>query len=216
MLIQKKSLAEEVSGKLKEQIAAGTYPVGSRLPVEPELMKIFGVGRSSIREAIKLLANTGLLRVQQGVGTFVETHESNTETMDQRLKRAKEQEVDEVRQLLEMKIAEKAALHRSSKDLQQISKHLAARKKAADSNSLIDCIEADIAFHAAIAAAAGNEILSDLYKTVSEHLKQWFLSRYTNTAPFINTYPLHKRLLEAIDAKEPAKAWKLASEIISH
>ncbi len=215
MLIQKKSLAEEVSGKLKEQVVAGIYPVGSRLPVEPELMKMFGVGRSSIREAIKLLANTGLLRVQQGVGTFVETLDS-TETMDQRLKRAKEQEVDEVRQLLEMKIAEKAALHRTSKDIQQISKYLAARKKAADSNSLIDCIEADVAFHSAIAAAAGNEILADLYKTVSEHLKKWFLTRYTNTAPFINTHALHKRLLEAIEAKDPAKAWKLASEIISH
>jgi DNA-binding FadR family transcriptional regulator len=216
MLIQKKSLAEEVAGQLKEQIAAGTYSVGSRLPVEPELMKMFGVGRSSIREAIKLLANTGLLRVQQGVGTFVESIESNNETMDQRLKRAKEQEVDEVRQLLEMKIAEKAALHRSSKDLQQISRHLAARKKAADNDSLIDCIDADVAFHTAIAVAAGNDILADLYKTVSEHLKQWFLSRYTNTAPFISTYPLHKRLLEAIEAKDPAKAWKLASEIISH
>jgi DNA-binding FadR family transcriptional regulator len=216
MLIQKKSLAEEVAVNLKEQIGAGKYAVGSQLPVEPELMKMFGVGRSTIREAIKLLANTGLLRVQQGVGTFVENLESNSETMDQRLKRAKEQEVDEVRQLLELKIAEKAALNRSSKDLQQINKHLAARKKAADNNSLTDCIDADIAFHTAIATAAGNAILTDLYKTVSAHLKEWFLSRFSNTAAFTASYPLHKRLMEAIEAKDPSKALKLAAEIISH
>ncbi|PZR27635.1 MAG: FadR family transcriptional regulator [Citrobacter freundii] len=215
MLIVKKSLSEEVAEKLKEQIAAKKYLPGDRLPVEPELMKMFGVGRSSVREAIKLLVNSGLLRVQQGLGTFVEDAHKHKETVDQRLKRAKEQDLDEVRQILELKIAEKAAKHRTSKDLREMRECLERRKKAAEDKSLVECVEADIAFHTAIATASGNSILADLYKAAASHLTQWFLSRYDSTQIFAATYSLHKRLYEAIEAKDPAKAWKLASEIIA-
>jgi DNA-binding FadR family transcriptional regulator len=214
-MIIKKSLSEEVAVRLKEQITAGKYSPDEQLPVEPELMKLFGVGRSTIREAIKLLINSGLLRVQQGIGTFVEKPDNRRETMQQRLNRAKEQEVDEVRQLLERKIAEKAALNRSNKDLRQISEYLAARKEAADEGSLADCINADIAFHNAIAIASGNEILADLYRSVSSHLKEWFLEKYSTTDVFVQTHLLHKRLYEAIEAKDSAKAWKVASDIIA-
>ncbi|MEI6945868.1 FadR/GntR family transcriptional regulator [Paraflavisolibacter sp. H34] len=213
-MITKKSLSEEVAEKIREQIAGGRYLPGDRLPIEPELMKSFGVGRSTIREAIKLLTNAGLLRAQQGVGTFVEQAGPLRETMDQRLQRAKEQEVDEIRQLLELKIAEKAARNRTEEDLEKISQHLAARKAAAVEGSLADCVEADIAFHTAIAVASGNDILADLYRAAAGHLKQWFLSRY-HQADFQKTYLLHERLFKAIRAADGEKAWKIASEIIS-
>ena len=69
--IQKKSLAEEVSSLIREQINDGKLTKGEKLPTEPELMKLFGVGRSTVREAIKMLVNMGYLSVQQGRGTFV-------------------------------------------------------------------------------------------------------------------------------------------------
>ena len=112
-IINKKSLAEEVAEQLRTAINNGTYKVDEQLPTEPELMKQFGVGRSSVREAIRILANSGLLRVQQGVGTFIEAHAGITEPFHQRLKRAEAPDLDEVRQLLEMKIAEKAAANRT-------------------------------------------------------------------------------------------------------
>lgn len=216
MLISRKSLAQEVAEKITGQIEAGVYKTGDKLPVEPELMKLFGVGRSTIREAIKIMSISGLLRVQQGLGTFVEEHTNRKETIDQRLKRAKSPEVDEVRQLLELKIAEKAALHRSQADLKQISRHLADRNKAALNNSLRECIDADIAFHTSIAIASKNEILADLYKTVANHLKNWFLSVHKTTEDFKATYPLHKKLYDAIEAKDAKKAWEIAGKIISH
>src|SRR5580698_6261446 len=129
-LIIKKSLAEEIADKLKEQISAGYYKIGEKLPTEPELMKSFGVGRSTIREATKRLVQTGLLRIQQGAGTFVEQTEGIGESLGHRINRANFQELDEVRQLLEMKIAEKAAINRSEMDIVNLRKHLAARKQA--------------------------------------------------------------------------------------
>nr|WP_121273321.1 FadR/GntR family transcriptional regulator [Pedobacter schmidteae] len=215
-LIKKKSLADEVASKLQEQISLGKYRINEKLPIEPELMKSFGVGRSTIREAIKILANSGLLRVQQGIGTFVELSTGGKEPMEQRLKRANIQDLDEVRQLLEMKIAEKAALNRTDADIIAIREHLASRKKASIAGLLEECVEADVRFHVAIAEASKNEILADLYKSASIHLKKWFLQMYPDTRAFEETYNLHEQLLKSIVAGDAKKAWTIAAKIIGH
>lgn len=214
--IHKKSLADEVAAKIQEQISLGLYKVNEKLPIEPELMKSFGVGRSTIREAIKTLANSGLLRVQQGIGTFVEQFTGSREPMEQRLKRANVQDLDEVRQLLEMKIAEKAAIYRTDSDIIAIRAHLANRKKAAAEGLIEECIEADVQFHIAIAEASKNEILADLYKSASVHLKKWFLHLYPNTAVFEETYIIHEQLLKSIIAGDAKKAWTIAAKITGH
>ncbi|MFC0514162.1 FadR/GntR family transcriptional regulator [Mucilaginibacter angelicae] len=211
--IIKKSLAEEIAEKLKEQIAGGHYQVNDKLPTEPELMVEFGVGRSSIREATKSLVQSGLLRIQQGAGTFVERTASNPEPMEARLKRARSQDLDEVRQLLEMKIAEKAAINRSQKDIFIMKGHLENRKKAAEAGLLEECIEADVRFHIAIAEAAKNEILSDLYKIAAVHLRKWFTEIYPDTRSFIETQHLHERLLKNILDCDSKQAWNTATEI---
>ena len=215
-MIKRKSLADEVASKIQEQISFGKYKVNEKLPIEPELMKGFGVGRSTIREAIKILANSGLLRVQQGIGTFVEQSTSNREPMEQRLKRANVQDLDEVRQLLEMKIAEKAAMNRTDSDIIAIKAHLENRKKSAAAGLIEDCIEADVQFHIAIAEASKNEILADLYRSTSIHLKNWFLQIYPDTAVFEETYTLHEQLLKSIIAGDAKKAWSIAAKIIGH
>lgn len=102
--IQKKSLAEEVSSLIREQINDGKLTKGEKLPTEPELMKLFGVGRSTVREAIKMLVNMGYLSVQQGRGTFVESVTETNEPFHQRLKRADIQELREVRDIIEAPI----------------------------------------------------------------------------------------------------------------
>lgn len=215
-IILKRSLADEVAIKLTEEITSGHYKLNEKLPTEPSLMKRFGVGRSTIREATKILANLGLLRIQQGVGTFVESAEPIKEPIDQRLKRAKVQDLDEVRQLLEMKIAEKAAKNRTTEDIKSIEFHLAERKRTAEHGLLKECIEADINFHVAIAEASKNEILADLYKSASIHLKNWFLQIHTDTKPFLDTYHLHNELLQNIVKGDLKKAWAIAAKITGH
>lgn len=215
-LIHKKSLAEEVASKIQEQIAEGYYKINEKLPIETELMTSFGVGRSSIREAMKLLSNSGLLKIKQGLGTFVQEINSTREPMNDKLMRAKVQDIDEVRQLLELKIAEKAALNRTEDDIIAMKQHLANRLKAANDGLLEECIEADVQFHIAIAQASKNEILADLYQSVAIHLKKGFLELYPDTHVFQNTYVIHEQLLESIIAKDSKKAWNTVAKIIGH
>jgi DNA-binding FadR family transcriptional regulator len=215
-IIHKKSLAEEVASKLQEQISEGYYKINDKLPIETELMKSFGVGRSSIREAMKLLSNSGLLKIKQGLGTFVQEINSTREPMNDKLMRAKVQDIDEVRQLLELKIAEKAALNRTDDDIKAMKLHLANRVKAAKEGLLEECIEADVQFHIAIAEASKNEILADLYQSVAIHLKKGFLELYPDIQIFQNTYSIHEQLLESIIAKDSKKAWNTVAKIIGH
>lgn len=215
-LIPRRSLADEVVAQLQQQIALGKYRTGEQLPIEPELMKTFGVGRSTIREAIKSLVNSGLLRVQQGLGTFVEGTEGIKEPLPQRLKRADFKDLDEVRQLIEMKIAEKAAANRTDDDLTEIRHWLVVRKKAATADKLVECVEADIRFHTAIAVASKNEVLADLYKSLTVQIKNWFLTVYNDATDFRKTQNMHEQLLKAIEANDTRKAWNIAAKIIGH
>lgn len=213
-MIVKKSLAEAIAEKIKNQILSGFYKPGDKLPIEPELMKDFGVGRSSVREAVKLLSNSGYLKVQQGLGTFVEDTANIKNPLDKKFGNANLEELDEVRKLLEMKIAEKAAFNRSEEDIKLIQKHVNDRIKYARDRNLEACIDADINFHTSIAIASKNEVFIDLYQTAAKHLKKWFLNHYTDTSSFIETQILHENLLQAIIDKKPDEAWTIAESII--
>ena len=147
--IRKRSLAEEMAVRLQEQIAQGRFEVGGKLPTESELMKIFGVGRSTVREAVKILANMGLLKVQQGAGTFVESRTARNESMERCMQRADIGDLEEVRRILEVAIVERAAQRRTQADIEKIGTHLARRGAAAAAGRLNDCIAADVDFHVA-------------------------------------------------------------------
>lgn len=214
--LQRHSLADAVVSKLQQQLSLGEYQPGEKLPSEPELMEQFGVGRSTIREAIRILANTGLLSVRQGSGTYVEKQGGISEPLSVRLKRADNKDLDEVRQLLEMKIAEKAALHRSKKDIEKMRALLKKRDAAAKAGDTEAAILADIQFHVAIAAASRNDILTDLYKAFAGQLTKHFRQLYHNTDAFIRTQSWHESLLKSIVDQDPEKAWHWSSKIVVH
>ena len=122
--IRRKSLAEEVAELIKKQISEGKLAKGDKLPAEPELMRLFGVGRSTVREAIKMLVNMGYLSVQQGRGTFVENVTETNELFHQRLKRADIQELREVRDIMEAPIARLATQRRTKADLESMKRYV--------------------------------------------------------------------------------------------
>jgi DNA-binding FadR family transcriptional regulator len=214
-LLKRTSLADEVAGRLQEDIRSGVYVIGEKLPTEPELMQKFGVGRSSIREAIRILANSGLIKVQQGLGTFVEAQQSTNNPLAKKMQKAEFDDLNEVRSLLEVKIAGKAALKRTEKDISQMKAFLKQRKQAAKKNDPEACIQADINFHSSIAVASQNEILVELYNTIATHLKQSFANRYEDTAAFVETQDLHESLLQSIIDKDENKALAFATKITS-
>lgn len=215
-IIKRQNLADEVAIRIREKIKAGEYLVGDKLPAEPELMKYYGVGRSSIREAIRILSNIGLVKVQQGSGTFVESTQPIAEPLHKRLERAKAHELNEVRQLIELKIAEKAALHRTKKDIEKMRYFLQLRHEAAKANDTERSIDADVNFHIAIAEASRSEILSDLYKSFAAQIRKSFQTLYIDTEAFLQTQGMHEALLQCIEKQDGKKAWQWVEKITNH
>ena len=214
--IQKKSLAQEVADRIKDAIRSGQYVISEKLPSEPDLMKQFGVGRSSIREAVRMLVNSGLLDVQQGIGTFVANNIDDKESLYERLSRAASEEIDEIRQLLEVHIAKKAAMNRTQLQLDEMELFLRTRIQASTDGKIEECVQADINFHITIAKASGNEILADMYAAFSSHLKNWFLNRYIDTDPFLRTNDAHVALFSSIKSMDQKQALICAQEVLKH
>ncbi|MEU6145810.1 FCD domain-containing protein [Streptomyces sp. NPDC047081] len=163
-------LVEQAAERLRAYIADGHWPVGTRLPGETTLAKELGVGRSTVREALRALAGAGLVRPRQGAGVFVTATEP-VEDWPARLRRAAVTDVYEVRMAVEVQAARLAARRRTPDDIAAIESALAGRRAAADADD-VAFVDADIAFHAAVVAAAHNPVLADLFAQFTPVLRE--------------------------------------------
>lgn len=124
-------LVEQATEHLREQITGGSWPVGTKLPGETTLAASLGVGRSTVREALRALAGAGLVQARQGAGVFVIAAEPE-EDWATRLRRAAVTDVYEVRISIEVEAARLAARRRTDEDLAALTAALAGRRAAAD------------------------------------------------------------------------------------
>ncbi|MER6512235.1 FadR/GntR family transcriptional regulator [Nonomuraea sp. NPDC049655] len=168
--LRRSPLVDQAVQHLREQITEGHWPVGTRLPGENALAKTLGVGRSTVREALRALAGAGLVRARQGSGVFVIASEP-AEDWPARLRRAAITDVYEVRMMVETQAARLAAARRTDEDVAAMEAALQARERAAGEDDAA-FVDADIALHAAVVAAAGNPVLTDLFAEFAPALRE--------------------------------------------
>ncbi|MGH7919787.1 MAG: FadR/GntR family transcriptional regulator, partial [Candidatus Dormibacteraceae bacterium] len=155
-MISRISLVDQVIDALTGGIIAGDTPIGTRLPPESALTRQLGVGRSTLREAVRILAHQGVLEVRQGDGTYVRG--TPLEPLERRLRRAALTEIVEVRHLLEVGAAELAARRATTQQLGALEAALEARGRGGP-----EFVTHDLAFHRAVVEAAQNAVLSELF-----------------------------------------------------
>ena len=159
---------EQVELQLREAILSGTFKSGDRLPSELELSESFGVGRTTVREALGTLASVGFIAKTPGAGggSFVKmvNHESLGlsvgESMENTLKfgTINFNEINQVRRLLEVPSARSAAAHRTERDIERLS-HIIERQKSTEYDAP-ELIDLDSDFHTAVAEASPNRVLA--------------------------------------------------------
>jgi len=205
-------LATQVSRELGRRIVAGHFSEGSLIDDENKLCSRFGVSKSVVREAVKLLVGKGLLEVRRGSGTRVRRRASWHLLDDDVLawhqgiepKPGFLRQLMDVRQMLEPKAAEWAASTATSDQICEIRKAQDAMEQAA---SIQDFVIADALFHRAILRASNNELLFALEGVIFSALLSSI--KITNNDPFDNrerSLPLHREILEAIEAEDCGKA----------
>ena len=202
---RRSGLCEQVIAALRAQIVSGEWPVGSRIPTEPELVHELGVARNTVREAVRALAHNGLLDIRQGSGTYVVATSELTGVMQRRFADAAPGHIAELRSALESSAAELAAGRRTERDLKQLDALLARRDEAWNSGSTEAFVSADASFHMAVVAASHNDVMTALYADLGEVLRDWLRVDVGEVlAP--ETYMDHMALVEAIRAGDARAA----------
>ncbi|MEU0372217.1 FadR/GntR family transcriptional regulator [Streptomyces sp. NPDC006283] len=170
---RRSALSDQVIAELRNQITSGEWPVGSRIPTEPELVEQLGVARNTVREAVRALAHNGLLDIRQGSGTYVVATSELAGVMHRRFADADPRHIAELRSTLESSAARLAAERRTERDLKQLDSLLARREEAWDSGVAEAFVAADATFHLAVVAASHNEVLTGLYADLGDLMRDW-------------------------------------------
>jgi GntR family transcriptional repressor for pyruvate dehydrogenase complex len=165
--------ASEVARRLMDLFTSGSIEPGTRLPPERHLAVSLGVGRSAVREALAALEILGIVDVRPGSGTYLRGTAS--ELLPQTLRwglligQKNTAELLELRSGLEIYVARLAAGRASGSDIKGIAAALERMRAGVD--NLKAFARADLDFHNALAAAAGNEVLVDLLNVVRSLLQ---------------------------------------------
>lgn len=167
--VRRAPLADQAAELLLERIRSGEWALGEKLPGETTLAPQLGVGRSTVREAIRQLAGRGVLASRQGAGVFVTALDA-PEDWDAVLRKAGVVAVIEARIAIEVEAAALAAERRTPGDLRAIRRALDHRD--AQRSDLESHVDADTAFHRAIVAAAHNPVLLDLFDSFTPRLRE--------------------------------------------
>src|SRR3990172_8329176 len=205
--IQKsRSIPEVVLEQIQKLIAEGKLQPGDHLPSEMDLAEQFGVGRSSIREAMRVLQLVGVVEVIQGKGTFV--REAGILPLMIDWSRIAQMgiiaEVMEARLFMEVLLAQLAAERATDEDVEALRVALA---RSQDSLGNIDnSVEAGVNFHLALADAGHNQVLALMYRTIRDLYLE--TARRTRITPEVAHDRLHdhEQLLQAVLARNPAAA----------
>ncbi|MCZ4078325.1 FCD domain-containing protein [Rhodococcus sp. H36-A4] len=206
--VQRSSLISQVTAQLRKEIVARRWPVGSRIPAEPELCELTGTGRNTVREAVQALVHAGMLERRQGSGTYVMTVSDLGGALGKYFADAQDRDVTELRRTLEVTAAALAAERADGDDISALREALAARNLAWTTRSRDDAIEIDAQFHRAIVAASHNAIYLEFYDSLLPVIRR---AMHHHAAEHDNDYlDEHAALVEAVAAGDPLRAGQAA------
>ncbi|EDY45433.1 FadR/GntR family transcriptional regulator [Streptomyces sp. SPB074] len=201
---RRSALSEQVIAALRAQIASGEWPVGTRIPTEPELVEQLGVARNTVREAVRALAHNGLLDIRQGSGTYVVATSELAGVMQRRFAAADPRDFAELRVALESTAARLAAQRRTDKDLRLLEQALGRRESAWKAGDAESFVLADATFHLAVVAASHNTVITEVYADLGEVLRDWLREDIGEMSPQNDLD--HHALLRAIVERDPETA----------
>lgn len=198
------SLVDQAIEAIRTLLANGEWAVGDRIPPEPALASALGVGRNTVREAVRALAHAGLLEVRQGDGTYVASPNEVSALMRRQLARTELRHVLEVRHAVETQAAALAATRRTKRDLQRLERALKRRTAAITASDAEAFVDADTDFHLGVVAASHNPLLAEIYAGFVDTLRSSLDLPEHGADQFCAD---HESILLAIRDQDAAAAW---------
>jgi DNA-binding GntR family transcriptional regulator len=183
---------QQVYESLEELIIYGILTPGQHL-VETDLAKRLGVSRIPVREALQLLQSNGWVELRPRQGAFV--HRPTLEEVD---------EAFTVRTLLEVESARIAAQNATDASVRELRKTARAGAKALAAGDHKDLVRLNSAFHAQVAALAGNRVLAEMVARLDKRIRWYFVEVARSRGKA--SWKEHDELIDAIEAGDPQRA----------
>ena len=202
--------AARVTAWLRGQITSGAWPEGSQIPTEPELASMLGVGRSSVREAVRSLASLGILEAAPGRGTFVRSVSPVSTVLTDYLSGKDIRDILGVRRTLEIEAARAAATSISNEDLQALRDAHQTEKDAFDHERRLQ--DPPGPFHIALFQASDNPLLLELYSGLAHAVRQAIDEGLVTSCPPDEKISDHARILRAVEHGDVVEAVHAAND----
>jgi DNA-binding FadR family transcriptional regulator len=206
------TLVDDVTERIRQKILSGEIKPGEFLPTRKELAAEFGVGLSTVQEAIQALSAVGMLASRPGKGTWVREDALNglihPEAVRTRLGELRADKVYEARGVIEVALTEMAARRATPEEVERIWSTLRRMEACVDDDPAF--VEADLDFHLAVARAGKNELLEQFY-----HLSRRLIVQVIDevvSLPHVKreSIPYQRAIAEAIERGDPEQAREAA------
>jgi GntR family transcriptional repressor for pyruvate dehydrogenase complex len=208
--VERTTLTATICQKLASELIRGNWSEGQKIPTERELASELGVGRASLREALKALQIMGMIEIRLGDGTYVRKRSEFFSTpLLWAIASSPAVDIEELvaaRKLIEVELAGLAAEHASPAQLKEIRAYLDRMKQ--EKGNPDEFIQADLNFHLAIGNAASNGILLNALQLIRNLLHEWMLRAVAIKGVYEQAYEQHERVLLAIKNRDEQGARK--------
>ena len=210
--LDRAALGTRVTELFRSQVTGGAWPVGSKIPTEPELVEWSGAGRNTVREAIGSLVQAGILRREQGRGTFVVSASDLRSSVTRRAADTSRRDSLELRLALDAAAAQLAAVRRTPADAARLETLVRQRREAWERADAYERVRADSALHRAVVEATHNALLQEVYEGLLGVFEEVQLPDVAGTTD--DLAHLHADLVEAIVDGDPGRAATVMSALL--
>jgi DNA-binding FadR family transcriptional regulator len=216
-------LAEQVAGALGVRIVSGQFDHHPTLPTETEIQSEFGVSRTAVREAVRLLSAKGLTESRPKIGTRVKPKTAwnllDADVLRWQLAAGPEANFIEnlfaMRSIFEPAAARLAATHICAEQLVTMEQALEAMIRLKLGS--LEQVKADLAFHQSILEASGNALLRSLGSLIESALLAMFeINWQSDSTSHSERMDMHRAVFLAIQARRPEEAAHAMQTLIDH
>lgn len=213
--LREESAADKIIKQIRKLISSGQLKPGDRLPSERKMAEKLGVGRTSVRDAIRKLEFYGILKTLPQSGTVVAgiglTALEGLITDVLKLEKSDFASLVETRVILETNAAKFAALRRTDNDIEELKKALSAYEIKIKNKE--NAIEEDLAFHLKIAEASKNTVLNSLMLIITPDIVSSFINyKVCDEQTEFKALEEHQKILDFIIKKNDEAAGEMMKE----